>query len=72
MTQMKFLTDADIERIKLELVAQEFADQANRLARAASRFGLILEVRSVGDSYGIATVRPRDIHAPARLTAVPA
>lgn len=70
--RMRYLTEAQIRQVQAEVLAQQLADRAEQLQREAKSRGLVIEMESIADSFSIVTVRPRDIHAPERLTAVPA
>lgn len=72
MASMRFLTEDQIRRVEREIQAQRLADEANELARRIARAGFVLEVKSIADAFGVVTVRERDIHANARMQAVPA
>ncbi len=69
---MRFLSEDQIRQVEREIQAQRFADEANLLASRVARAGLVLEVKSIADAFGVVTVRERDIHAKARLQSVPA
>ncbi len=69
---MRFLTEEQIREIQSELVAAELADDAERLCRRARDADCVVEITSIADVFGVVSVRPRDRHAQARSTAVPA
>lgn len=72
MASMRFLTEDQIRRVEREIQAQRLADEANELTRRIARAGFVLEVKSIADAFGVVTVRERDVHAKARMQAVPA
>lgn len=72
MASMKFLTESQIRQVEREIEAQRLAEEASALAARIARRGFVLEVTSIADEFGVATVRERDVHARARLQAVPA
>jgi hypothetical protein len=72
MASMRFLTEDQIREIQAELVAAELADDAERLCRRARSAGCVVEITSIADTFGVVSVRPRDVHSAARGLAVPA
>lgn len=72
MAAMRFLSEDQIRQIQAEAFAAEVADQAEALQRVASDAGMVLEIVSIADVFGVVTVRERNPHAHASRTAVPA
>jgi DNA-binding transcriptional regulator YhcF (GntR family) len=69
---MRFLTEQQIAAAAAEIVAQQLADDAERLSRRAMATGHIVEMHSVADTFSVVTVRARDVHANANRCTVPA
>lgn len=67
---MRFLTEAQIRELEAEALAREIADEADMLQRRARNAGMLLEIKSVANEFGVVIVRPRDHFAAARELAV--